>query len=1071
MFLLFPLSRASDVAYHPGENEWKPSPGRQDCDGSTLPLLDYSSLRGWSGDLGQNDGEEELKEGYEEEELSEVDGEEEMREDDGEEELREGDDGEERRSGTFADQRQASRGLAGGRPMDGSHRRKRRLNGGRMPAAVLPLSPPPGGDPQRRERLEGDAQVSNKPRVIVLAGPTGVGKSTMAVELAKRIGGEIISADSVQVYKGLDVGSAKVPVVEREGIPHHMLDVVSPLESYTAGDYFEDARAVTEDLLSRGKVPIVVGGTGMYLRWYIHGKPALPMPSQELRAAIEAEMEHFKSMGEDGWDAAVAALSVAGDPESAAKLLRNDWFRMKRCFEILRCSGKPRSVFRVSSETASETSSQVSDDALPLQAHQSEQQRDDAGDQDLKNRPESGPGGIGSDETCVDSGMGRCMDYDFHCYFLFAPRTAMYRRIDARCEEMVMDGLLKEASWLLDLGVMPDSSPPSRAIGYRQAMEYLQQCRKELQEEETGGGEEENSEGGALSHKGVLKFVSDFQQCSRRAVSREFFCPIPPPVALRLCKCGGEVYHQLASDCMQSGFDVAQEEGECHWPHQITRGGRGVGTIRWCWAPSTTVALQMKTRQGCPRRRLIMSSRSGWDLHARCSGQEGGRGGGWGDGGGCHRQTLSHGRFLKMARKQEGSDAAVCAAKEDSEGLLWDETAVSADLNDVDDDDRKETKEEKQEEAMYIRRCVDLALQALGHTSPNPVVGCVIVKGGRVIGEGFHPKAGEPHAEVFALRQAGENAVDATAYVSLEPCNHYGRTPPCSLALVKARVKRVVVGALDPNPLVSGQGVKTLRDAGIEVVTGVEEELCQRVNEAFFHRMLFRKPFGTLRYAMSLDGKVVRTSAVCQSLPPEKGCHYSKLLQAMDSVVITSSALLLDPQLLSSEEGAKQPLRVLLLDSLDVPLDLAVFDTTKAPTVVVTTEKALVEDMQRAAKEGRSSTESKFLEKGVEMIAFPDDATTEQILDVLYNRGACSVLWDSQGTVEHSGVALMERVLEEKEAQKVVAVIVPVISGRGHSAVNLSIPVEGLKLERCVTSRCGDNIIIEGYLPNQDLLN
>ena len=132
-----------------------------------------------------------------------------------------------------------------------------------------------------------------------------------------------------------------------------------------------------------------------------------------------------------------------------------------------------------------------------------------------------------------------------------------------------------------------------------------------------------------------------------------------------------------------------------------------------------------------------------------------------------------------------------------------------------------------------MRRALSLAERARGQTHPNPMVGCVLVRDGVVVGEGFHPKAGEPHAEVFALRAAGNKAEGATAYVTLEPCNHFGRTPPCSLALVAAKVSKVFVGMVDPNPLVAGSGIKTLEDSGIEVVVGVEEEACRDLNVDF----------------------------------------------------------------------------------------------------------------------------------------------------------------------------------------------------------------------------------------------
>ncbi|RWW33697.1 hypothetical protein BHE74_00009840 [Ensete ventricosum] len=154
---------------------------------------------------------------------------------------------------------------------------------------------------------------------------------------------------------------------------------------------------------------------------------------------------------------------------------------------------------------------------------------------------------------------------------------------------------------------------------------------------------------------------------------------------------------------------------------------------------------------------------------------------------------------------------------------------------------------EKRDDAFFMRRCVELARKAVGCTSPNPMVGCVVVKDWEIVGQGFHPKAGQPHAEVFALKNAGTLAENATAYVSLEPCNHHGRTPPCTEALIRAKVKQVVVGMVDPNPIVASKGVDRLRDSGIDVIVGVEEMLCRKLNEAYIHRMVTGRPFVTLR--------------------------------------------------------------------------------------------------------------------------------------------------------------------------------------------------------------------------------
>ena len=160
----------------------------------------------------------------------------------------------------------------------------------------------------------------------------------------------------------------------------------------------------------------------------------------------------------------------------------------------------------------------------------------------------------------------------------------------------------------------------------------------------------------------------------------------------------------------------------------------------------------------------------------------------------------------------------------------------------------------------WMQRAIELARLGQYSTKPNPNVGCVLVKNDQLIGEGFHPKAGQPHAEVFALRQAGDNAKDATAYVTLEPCAHYGRTPPCAEALVKAQVRKVVVACSDPNPLVAGKGVQILRDAGIEVAIGVCETLAKTLNSGFLKAMSTGLPYVRLKIASSLDGRTAMAS-------------------------------------------------------------------------------------------------------------------------------------------------------------------------------------------------------------------
>lgn len=187
----------------------------------------------------------------------------------------------------------------------------------------------------------------------------------------------------------------------------------------------------------------------------------------------------------------------------------------------------------------------------------------------------------------------------------------------------------------------------------------------------------------------------------------------------------------------------------------------------------------------------------------------------------------------------------------------------------------------------WMQRAIELAQRGQYSTKPNPNVGCVIVKDGQVIGEGFHPKAGQPHAEVFALRQAGADAQGATAYVTLEPCAHYGRTPPCAEALVKAQLKKVVVACPDPNPLVAGKGVQILRDAGIEVEVGVLQQQAHALNFGFLKAMATGLPYVRLKIAASLDGRTAMASGESKWITGSAARQDVQHWRAISGAVIT----------------------------------------------------------------------------------------------------------------------------------------------------------------------------------------
>ncbi|MBW4583500.1 MAG: bifunctional diaminohydroxyphosphoribosylaminopyrimidine deaminase/5-amino-6-(5-phosphoribosylamino)uracil reductase RibD [Tildeniella nuda ZEHNDER 1965/U140] len=359
-------------------------------------------------------------------------------------------------------------------------------------------------------------------------------------------------------------------------------------------------------------------------------------------------------------------------------------------------------------------------------------------------------------------------------------------------------------------------------------------------------------------------------------------------------------------------------------------------------------------------------------------------------------------------------------------------------MNERDTDDRA-----------WMQRCLDLARQALGRTAPNPLVGSVIVQNGAIVGEGFHPAAGQPHAEVFALRQAGEQARGATLYVNLEPCNHYGRTPPCSEAIVAAGIRRVVVGMVDPDPRVSGSGIARLQQAGIEVTVGIEKANCRTLNEAFIHRILHHRPFGILKYAMTLDGKIATTTGHSAWVTsPAARAEVHQLRAACDAVIVGGNTVRRDNPLLTSRQD-HTPLRVVMSRSLDLPIDAQLWQTNIAPTLVFTEAGA------------NPAVQKALMQQNVEVIEL-SPLTPSAVMTYLYDRGCLSVLWECGGTLAAQAIA-------DGAVQKILAFIAPKIIG-GSSApspigdLGLTTMTDALILERVQWRSIGSDLLIEGYL-------
>lgn len=263
----------------------------------------------------------------------------------------------------------------------------------------------------------------------------------------------------------------------------------------------------------------------------------------------------------------------------------------------------------------------------------------------------------------------------------------------------------------------------------------------------------------------------------------------------------------------------------------------------------------------------------------------------------------------------------------------------------------------------WMARALELARRGLYTSHPNPRVGCVLVKDGRLVGEGYHARAGEPHAEVHALTAAGEDARGSTAYVTLEPCSHTGRTGPCCMALIEARVARVVVAMEDPNPAVAGRGIARLRDAGIEVAVGVLEKEAQALNPGFILRMDHGRPFVRLKMAMSLDGRTAMPSGESQWITgPEARRQVQRLrarssavLTGVESVIFDNSRLTVRADQLGLDDAAAiaacQPLRVIVDSRLRLP-EAAACLTEPGRTLVVTVEGVEEERIARLSRAG-----------------------------------------------------------------------------------------------------------------------
>lgn len=317
-------------------------------------------------------------------------------------------------------------------------------------------------------------------------------------------------------------------------------------------------------------------------------------------------------------------------------------------------------------------------------------------------------------------------------------------------------------------------------------------------------------------------------------------------------------------------------------------------------------------------------------------------------------------------------------------------------------------------DAYYMNFALNLAKGTVGQTSPNPVVGAVVVKDNQIVGMGAHLKAGEPHAEVHAIRMAGEKAKDSTLYVTLEPCSHFGKTPPCADLIIESGIKKVFVATTDSNPRVAGTGIERMKKAGIEVETGLLEQEARELNKVFFYNIQTGLPYVTLKTAVTLDGKTATITGDSMWITGEEArADVHQLRHQHDAILVGVNTVITDNPSLTTRlpAGGKNPVRIVLDTHLRTPKEANMMTDQQAPTWIITGA-----DVDAAKAEH-------FRKAGIEIIKMADQSILmKDLLKVLGERGITSLF--VEGGAEVHGSFLMERTF-----QQIITYIAPKLIG------------------------------------------
>lgn len=363
---------------------------------------------------------------------------------------------------------------------------------------------------------------------------------------------------------------------------------------------------------------------------------------------------------------------------------------------------------------------------------------------------------------------------------------------------------------------------------------------------------------------------------------------------------------------------------------------------------------------------------------------------------------------------------------------------------------------------MYMRRALKLAEKGIGYTNPNPLVGAVIVKNGKVIGEGYHMKYGGNHAEVNAFLNATQDVKNATLYVNLEPCSHFGKTPPCANAIVQKGIKKVFIGLMDPNPKVAGKGIEILRRSGIEVVVGLLEDECKKLNEIFLKYITTNLPFCILKTAMTLDGKIASYTGNSKWVTNELSRkHVHELRHKVSAIMVGIGTVITDdPQLNVRLEGkiSIDPIKIIVDSTGKIPLSSKVLNVNLSTKTILATTKRASEDKLEILKE-----------MGIEILILPQKnnrVDLSYLMKALGERNIDSVLLEGGSELNFSAI-------EEGIVDKVLTFISPKIIGGKSSKTpvggnGIALMSDAIKVNNIEIHKFGDDFMLEGYLEGRD---